>query len=140
MQGYMCLAQGHNTVMPVRIKPAAPRSRVKHSTTEPLCSLFYPAYHGNILNIWKDRTIFVGLDLDPNCLHKLSADNKNCHWLGKSLKHSTYENICLGQKNIFHSKTGPQIRVCNRKLFFIISQPKHMFWVLKRTISMRRVF
>ena len=32
----MCLAQGHNTV---RLKPAAPRSGVKHSTTEPLCSL-----------------------------------------------------------------------------------------------------
>ena len=24
---------------PVRLEPAAPRSRVKHSTTEPLCSL-----------------------------------------------------------------------------------------------------
>ena len=32
----MCLAQGHNTVMPVRLKPVAPRSRVKHSPTEPL--------------------------------------------------------------------------------------------------------
>ena len=27
----MCLAQGHNTV---RLEPAAPRSPVKHSTTE----------------------------------------------------------------------------------------------------------
>ena len=35
----MCLAQGHNTVTPVRLEPAAPRSRVKHSTTEPLRSL-----------------------------------------------------------------------------------------------------
>ena len=34
----MCLAQGHNSVMPVRLEPAATRSRVKHSTTEPLCS------------------------------------------------------------------------------------------------------
>ena len=34
----MCLAQGHNTVTPVRLEPAAHRSRVKHSTTEPLCS------------------------------------------------------------------------------------------------------
>ena len=33
------LAQGHNTVTPVRLEPATPRSRVKHSTTEPLCSL-----------------------------------------------------------------------------------------------------
>ena len=35
----MCLAQGHNTVTPVRLEPSAPRSSVKHSTTEPLCSL-----------------------------------------------------------------------------------------------------
>ena len=35
----MCLAQGHNAVTPVRLKPAAPHSRVKHSTTEPRRSL-----------------------------------------------------------------------------------------------------
>ena len=35
----MCLAQGHNTETLVRLEPAAPQSRVKHSTTEPLCSL-----------------------------------------------------------------------------------------------------
>ena len=35
----MCLAQGHNTVTPVRLKPAASRSQVKRSTTELLCSL-----------------------------------------------------------------------------------------------------
>ena len=34
----MCLAQGHNTVMLVRLKPMASPSRVKHSTTEPLHS------------------------------------------------------------------------------------------------------
>ena len=37
----MCLAQGHNTVTPVRLQPAAPRSGVKHSTTEPLRSLVH---------------------------------------------------------------------------------------------------
>ena len=36
--GFMHLAQGHNTVTPVRLKPVAPRSQVKHSTTEPLLS------------------------------------------------------------------------------------------------------
>ena len=35
----MCLAQGHNAVTPVRLESAAPLSRVKHSTTEPLRSL-----------------------------------------------------------------------------------------------------
>ena len=39
----MCLAQGHNTVTPVRLEPAAPRSRVKHSITEPLRSLWIDA-------------------------------------------------------------------------------------------------
>ena len=37
--GLMCLAQGHNTVTLVRLEPAAPPSRVKHSNTEPLRSL-----------------------------------------------------------------------------------------------------
>ena len=32
----MCLAQGHNAVKQVSLEPAAPRSRIKHSTTEPL--------------------------------------------------------------------------------------------------------
>ena len=36
--GLMCLAQGHNVVTPVRLKPAALQSRVKHSTTGPLRS------------------------------------------------------------------------------------------------------
>ena len=37
--GLMCLAQGHNAVTPVRLEPANPLLRVKHSTTEPLRSL-----------------------------------------------------------------------------------------------------
>ena len=34
----MCLAQGHNALMLVRLEPVALKSRVKHSTTEPLRS------------------------------------------------------------------------------------------------------
>ena len=37
-QGLICLAQGHNAVMPVRLEPADLQSLVKHSTTEPLTS------------------------------------------------------------------------------------------------------
>ena len=39
-QGLMCLAQGHNTLTPVRLEPAILQSPVKHSTTKPLGSLF----------------------------------------------------------------------------------------------------
>ena len=35
----MCLAKGPQRSEAVEAQPAAPRSRVKHSTTEPLCSL-----------------------------------------------------------------------------------------------------
>ena len=35
----MCLAQGHNVVPLVRLKPTTTRSQVKHSTTEPLHSV-----------------------------------------------------------------------------------------------------
>ena len=34
----MFLLKDHNTVTPVRLESTAPRSRVKHSTTEPLRS------------------------------------------------------------------------------------------------------
>ena len=37
----MCLAQGHNAVTLVRLKPAAPLSGVEHSTTELRSSLRY---------------------------------------------------------------------------------------------------
>ena len=37
--GLMCLAQGHNAVTLLRLKPVAPQSRVKHSTTELLRTL-----------------------------------------------------------------------------------------------------
>ena len=39
-QGLMCLAQGHSTMTPLRLEPATPLYRVKHSTTEPLRSLY----------------------------------------------------------------------------------------------------
>ena len=40
----MCLAQVHNTVMPVRLEPATPWYQVKHSTTEQLGSPTTTAY------------------------------------------------------------------------------------------------
>ena len=42
--GIMCLAQGHNAETPVRLEPVPLRSRVKHSATKPLPSLFSTPY------------------------------------------------------------------------------------------------
>ena len=44
---------------PVRLEPAAPRSGVKHSTTEPLCSLLGGNVLGNRLNNISADVIFV---------------------------------------------------------------------------------
>ena len=52
--GLMCLAQGHNTVTPVRLEPVAPRSRVKYFTTEPLRSLFLKEYEHFIIRSQSD--------------------------------------------------------------------------------------
>ena len=41
----MCLAQGRNAVTPERLEPASLWSRVNHSTTEPLRSLFLTVTH-----------------------------------------------------------------------------------------------
>ena len=43
------LLKDHNVVTPVRLQPATPLSRVKHSTTEPLLS------RKNLLKIWISR-------------------------------------------------------------------------------------
>ena len=34
----------------------------------------------------------------------------------------------------------PLVKSAYQKINFLISQPKHMLWVLKRTVSMRRFF
>ena len=58
----MCLAQGHSTVTPVRLELEAPRSRVKHSTTEPLCSLLsifeWPFYTGFTVQCLKFTNLY----------------------------------------------------------------------------------
>ena len=45
------LAQGYNAVTLVRLEPMAPRSKVKHSTTDPLCSLCYTCYLSKIVKM-----------------------------------------------------------------------------------------
>ena len=44
------LLKDHITVTPVRLEPPTPRSRVKHSTTEPMCSLkLYCLYNKTVI-------------------------------------------------------------------------------------------
>ena len=37
-------------------------------------------------------------------------------------------------------KTRPLVKSVYQHINFLISQPKHMLWVLKRTVSMRQFF
>ena len=45
-----------------------------------------------------------------------------------------------GAASYFAVQVGLLLIVDNKKNNFLFSQPKHMLWVLKRTISMRRFF
>ena len=48
---------------------------------------------------------------------------------------------CLKARKVFtfqYFKVYAGLRVCSENYFLIISQPKHMLWVLKRTLSMRQ--
>ena len=66
----MCLAQGHTTVTPVRLEPAAPRSRVKHSTTEPLRShnlYMFTTQKYSYLNVREPKIVFMN-DVHVRCM------------------------------------------------------------------------
>ena len=54
------LLKDHNAVTPVRLEPAAPLSRVKGSTTEPLCSLNQTSCVNNSLSIYSIN-LFIAL-------------------------------------------------------------------------------
>ena len=58
----MCLAQGPQHNDAVWLEPAAPRSRVKHSTTEPLRSL---------LHICDQRSFALVVKLNNTDVHKV---------------------------------------------------------------------
>ena len=84
------LAQGHNAVTPLRLEPAALRSLVKHSTTEPLPSLHFECkkkkkhFECNFLNIF----------LYPSVLTCFCVLKKH---LTETVLLSTH-NICFGEE------------------------------------------
>ena len=99
-QGVMCLAQGHNTVTPVRLKPGASRSWVKHSTTDPQCSYIriglirlYPfcqfnTWLGNSHQFikWNHTNIKAPISLDCDCF--ATAGDRHREWLAKQSRNS----------------------------------------------------
>ena len=70
----MCLAQGHNAVMPRRLEPTAPRSGVKHSTTEPMRSSS-PLYNTPCYNtVW----------IYPNSVVALTTNRPGAKYIEKN--------------------------------------------------------
>ena len=67
----------------------------------------------------------------------------DCHpWLSRGLNQSEYTLILCTYKclcNFLHSIRPPDKSAYWKPISFI-SHPKHMLWVLKRTISMRQFF
>ena len=89
-QRIKCLAQGHNAVSLVRLKPATPRSRVKHSTTEPPASPLVRALRDKK----RSRAIWVPIygDLYQNLQWSLTFNLKVVTHL-KSASEASYDVI-----------------------------------------------
>ena len=65
-------------MMPVRLEPAAILSRVKHSTTEPLCSLTYQLDHFHVISIvllhlYINAFIFFAIQLENSYVNPCHA-------------------------------------------------------------------
>ena len=60
----MCLAQGHNTVTPVRLESTTPWSQDKHSAIEPLPSLILSAFNWFTQDKYLHMTAWEISDLD----------------------------------------------------------------------------
>ena len=91
----MCLPQGHNTVTPVRLEPAAPRSWVKHSITEPLGSL---AKGDVTFLICIHSRLTLPLAIVVICNSKCIAATNISHWLkihSRWFKNYIYAKKCI---------------------------------------------
>ena len=62
----------------------------------------------------------INLYTNPPCYHTLAN-------MRESIDH-----LCINP--------SPLVKSVYQKIIFLISQQKHMLWVLKRTLSMRRFF
>ena len=54
--------------------------------------------------------------------------------------HMVFKKIIYGLSNRRAKLSRPPDKSAYWKIIFFISHPKHMLWVLKRTVSMRRFF
>ena len=78
-------------------------------------------------------------DLDVHYFHK--GINLGSEEQGLMFKEMFWISACKGFAKISVIKSyRPLDKSVYRKNNFLISQPKHMLWVLKRTVSMRRFF
>ena len=81
----------------------------------------------------------------PFITERLLMGHKESHWTNKT--NTLYLTIKLWNSHFwFYKDSNPWTRPPDKsvlqywKIIFAISQPKHMLWVLKRTISMRWFF
>ena len=86
----MCLAQGHNTVTPVRLEPAAPRSRVKHFTTEPLRSLVRFVHSANASSEGSDKLEHLRIHQGLRGLHFCDVDECSCKMVAHTFLKSDF--------------------------------------------------
>ena len=102
------LLKDHNAVTPVRLEPAVPRSRVKHSTTEPLRSQ-------NIRDVKPLHTLCI--PETPNwVLYRSGKTQMKCHPMCHFIRVCTvcYGKIHTQRKKIFQTNYNIHYQIkCN---------------------------
>ena len=86
------------------------------------------------LKIWVRK--YLQFYAEKFCLSKPMYTVNLCAFVVTRLQNQVFSRQCP-HASLY---SGLQIRECNWKTIFFISHPKHIVWVLKRTVSMRRFF
>ena len=109
------LLKDHNAVTTVRLEPAASRSRVKHSTTEPLCSWSSSdrSRYGS-RGYWSpcDRSNHLEIYLDLCSVPGASVNRSRCSRFGLQMLDSIYHDIKITLKSHFCRKNIIILSLC----------------------------
>ena len=119
----MCLAQGHNSVTPVRLEPLALRSRVKHSTTKPLRSLC------SILTTVNINICFGCVKETSHLAVSLHTQNLMFDW-GKLARQTNFGGALL-----FSACLSVRCRGHSNLIIFNSISPKFHIWIASIKLS-----
>ena len=94
----------------------------------------------NLIFLFLNKNICCGYSQEPCGLEGSFEHPKHMFKLMNKKKIATLHSKVLLNWSYTSKVLGPVVKSAYQKFHFLISKPKHMLWVLKRTVSMSRFF